>query len=206
MSATITDVYYIADSIAAAVKGTDYLPLPGRNKQCVSVVSSGIIKWLGLALGTPWRISDDGQRIEWPELGRSLRIAQLLDWRKATIYCFPWRASDARSEVERDELVGCWKNMGGYALLEPEGCFRQKIVWKGHAQDIPGTWTYVGSQSFQIQLAIPNGLSTHQVAAYDGNTLIMTVEKRVQVKKFDQTFALPVLWTRAKRPKSWATK
>src|SRR5687768_1016418 len=102
----MVDVYEVAHSIVAAIHGKGRLPIPGKVSRCVSVINSGTLEWLNEVEGTPFRISVDGQYMEWPKSGRSLPIARFLDHNQATLYFCPWTPEAARRKVRRRELVG----------------------------------------------------------------------------------------------------
>jgi hypothetical protein len=212
MGGSITAVYRVANSIVATIDELDEPICGKRLKGCVSVVGASAMKWLPEAFSQPFRISDNRQRLEWPELGQSLRLSQLLNRAKATIYFIPWKASHARPEVRKQELVGCWRNAGGYALLESEGAFRQKLVGRGTAWDIAGgwRWTYRGPGEFETRrhtdgagAATAGPIHTFRLSAYDGDTMILAVVAPFRFTDYEGTLQTAMLWTRSKPPKSW---
>ncbi len=213
MSASIIDAYCTATSVVAAIDGLDGSSPAVRAKSCVSVLGAGAVEWLAEALGKPFRISEDRHGIEWPEDHGSIRLAQLLDPANSIIYFIRWKPDSARPQVLRQELFGCWKNPGGYALMEPEGEFRQKLIHKGIAEDIEGSWRWIyhGPQEFQTRrcsdsCGVPTEESIHtfRIVSYDGDTLILVDAITIAVGDYKGTVEMPVLWTRAKPPKSWA--
>lgn len=215
MSTRITDAYVVGGMLVAAVEGPDARRVHGRGEAVLSEVSPVALGWPLDAMKTPFRLSEDRQRIEWTDARRAVTVTQLLDDQNASFYFIKWNAAQARAELLEDELAGCWQDVAGYTLLAPEGVARIKSIGKGPATDASGAWRWawrglkefetwhepdIGAADTPSPLAAPK---KYRIAAFDGKTLIMSVQTTLKIR--DKTIMTEghAVWWRAKVPKSW---
>jgi hypothetical protein len=215
MSTRITGAYVVSGMLVAAVEGPDARRVHGRGEAVLSEVSPAALGWPLDAMKAPFRLSEDGQRIEWPDAGRAVTVTQLLDDQNASFYFIKWNSAGARPELREDELAGCWQDAAGYTLLAPGGVARIKLVGKGSATDAPGTWRWGwrGPQQFETwhapDMNVPAVSSPlaapkmYRVAAFDGKTLIMSVQVTLKIREKMILSEGHAVWWRAKLPKSW---
>jgi hypothetical protein len=212
MITRITDVYVAGTELIAAVEGPGVRRVNGRGDAVLSVVPPAALEWPPDAMRSAFRLTDDRQRVEWPEDNRSLAVADLLDDRYARFYFVQWDAAAARPALREDELVGGWQDAAGYRLFQPGGLARIVRVGKGYASDAPGTlrWKWNGPEEFEAwaeadpgKPTIPSPMAAPQrfiVVAFDGRTLIATVVTTLKVRDKSIVTQASAVWQRAELP------
>ncbi|QDT56026.1 hypothetical protein Pan44_40760 [Caulifigura coniformis] len=151
------------------------------------------------------------QTIHWPSSGRSVNVDELLQGRNPSFRC-RWRNDRARSDIDREALIGCWEDPQGWVriLLEADGSARVRHVSKGSAFDLPGDhrWEWLGQNAFTLTSSNPNpnvAIGERYVACrFDGNVLILESYRELP---FPCTGIVTTrtwrIWTRSRRPKGW---
>ena len=210
MSLQIASAYRVHDFIVVAIHSSVPMAQWSRKKYCMSVFQlPSVENFVG-----DLRISDDRQEIGFQESELVVSVDHLIDRMKAQLFFWHWRAVDARSFADRNELVGCWRNAGGYALLQASGEYRQKLVGKGTACDLSGEWRweYRTPSEFQMhRCADHTGMptvdpsATFHIVQFDGQSLILSGSSKVLLDPGEILIQDATIWQKAKKPKSWSS-